>query len=120
MADTNTTQLEKTVTQQVQSAVVTTIAKPEVDANMSAATKIIDAVVNGILPTLLNATNNEPWYQSKVLWGQFVVIIGILLNMLGVTLSASMAVMIPTLGIPLVGAAITIYGRLKAKKPPTP
>ncbi len=106
------------VQQKVSSAVVSTIAKPEVDANMTAASEIVEAVVNNILPTILNATNSEPWYQSRILWGQFVVILGIVLGLFGVTISAGVQTLIVTLGVSLVGAGITIYGRIRAAKKP--
>lgn len=81
---------------------------------------VAKAITEQVLPGLQHATNTEPWYQSRVTWGAIVSIGTGLLGAIGVAtdwLDAETAV---ALGMGLgsvIGGAVTLYGRWKARKP---
>lgn len=79
-----------------------------------------DAVATAVTPAILHATNNEPWYQSRVTWGAIVSIATGVLSALGVAtdwIDPDQAIALG-LGVgSVVGGAITLYGRWKARKP---
>lgn len=81
---------------------------------------VADAIASTVTAPVLHATNNEPWYQSRVTWGAIVSIGTGLLGALGVAtdwLDAETAI---ALGMGLgsvIGGGFTLYGRWKARKP---
>lgn len=81
---------------------------------------VAKAITAEILPGVLHATNNEPWYQSRVTWGA-IVSIGIgLLGTFGVAtdwIDPDQAISLG-LGVgSVIGGLITLYGRWKARQP---
>lgn len=81
---------------------------------------VAKAITAEVLPGVLHATNNEPWYQSRVTWGA-IVSIGIgLLGTFGVAtdwIDPNQAISLG-LGVgSVIGGVITLYGRWKARKP---
>lgn len=110
----------KAIQSQVDTAVKKTIADPSVPAAPEAAPAIIDAVMNKIIPTVLHATNQEPWYQSRVFWSAVLSIIVAICGLFGLTVDADAQSKILSLImaiIPAVSAGIALYSRYFAKKP---
>jgi len=92
---------------------VTTDVTKAVNDNVAAAQKEVDAVIE-------NATNNEPWYQSRVTWGAIFSVLFPLLTMAGVKMDWIDPQTAVNGGLALgaaVGAVVTLYGRWVATKP---
>lgn len=111
MADSPTTLKAKITT-----AVNTAVNDPQVPAEPAAAQAIISQLAL-LIPQILNSTNSEPWYQSRVTWGALLSLVGIILGLLGINFDVTKQTMVAALCVPLAGAAITLYGRWKAKHP---
>lgn len=85
-----------------------------------AAKEVADGVMERIqeLPEIQHATNTEPWYQSRVTLGAIITAIsvatGASLSEADVNAYAQLAVFIVG---PLVGTAVSLYGRWVATKP---
>jgi len=63
--------------------------------------------------------DTKSWYLSKTIWGAILMIIGLVLNQLGYTLTAEDQATLVDVVVALasgVGAILTIYGRIKASK----
>lgn len=79
-----------------------------------------DAVVKEVAAVVVNQTNNEPWWQSRVTWGAIIAAIAGILGIFGYTLPSELQGRILE-GIiaagPLISAAIVLYGRWVAQKP---
>jgi hypothetical protein len=101
---------------QMAEAVTSAVANPTVKAELSAVPAIIDALTP-VIDAILHSTNNEPWYQSRVIWGQIITAGGLAATGFGVTLNASTQELLVALAVPVAGIVVTLYGRLKAKKP---
>lgn len=101
-------------------AVVSAVGNPAVPAQPGAVSPIVDAVTSRIVPEIISATNNEPWYRSRVTLGALLAAIAGVLGLFGYAFPAEaqgkVIDLIIALG-PLIGAAITLYGRWAAKKP---
>lgn len=101
-------------------AVVSAVGNPAVPAQPGAVSPIVDAVTSRIVPEIISATNNEPWYRSRVTLGALLAAIAGVLGLFGYAfpLEAQGKVIdfILALG-PLIGAALTLYGRWAAKRP---
>jgi len=100
-------------------AVISTIANPDVPAKSGAAGPIIDAAFKSVGPEIINATNAEPFYQSRVTIGAIMTLIG-----------GSYSLVLDFMdGVPpgvddltgqltaIVGAGVVLYGRWVATKP---
>lgn len=78
-------------------------------------------VVKAVEPILAHATNNEPWYQSRVTWGAIIAaaspIVGQIVGHQFSDEEQQLAAGIATAIGAAIGGAITLYGRWKAKKP---
>lgn len=81
---------------------------------------VAKAITDKVMPSVLHATNNEPWYQSRVTWGAIGAIALPLLGFAGVTSD----IISPdefVLGGMALGSAVsgflTLWGRWKARKP---
>jgi len=106
-------------TAQVTAAVASTVAKPEVPASIDAVPAIVNAL-GPLIDAIVHSTNNEPWYQSRVVWGSGVAIVGIGLNYFHVDFPASMQGQVTDAimaAIPIAGSLYALYGRLSATKP---
>ncbi len=104
----------------IATAVIDTINKPTVAAQAQAARPIIEAVTDKIVPEIVSATNNEPWYQSRVTWGAIASIALPLLGAFGVSTDVIDADQFAALGLAFGAAAggiLTLYGRWVAKRP---
>jgi hypothetical protein len=100
----------------VSAAVASVVQRPDVAAQMSAVTPIVAAVT----PLVDHAANAEPWYRSRVTIGAIVSIAIPVLGALGVSadvLDADQLTAMLTAAGALVGGALTLYGRWKAKRP---
>lgn len=71
-------------------------------------------------PLLEHATNNEPWYQSRVTWGAIAAIVVPVLGAVGVGTDIISAEELTVWGMAVgsaAGGVLTLYGRWKAKRP---
>lgn len=59
----------------IATAVINAVSDPKVLADVSAAPAIVEAVTKQIAPEIINATNNEPWFRSRVTWGAIASIV---------------------------------------------
>ncbi|KHJ56314.1 hypothetical protein LA66_07105 [Aureimonas altamirensis] len=81
-------------------------------------------VLKELEPTLVNITNNEPIWQSRVLWGALLSAIGATGALIGYPLSEELqsrlleTIMLwVTIGGLVSGPILTAWGRLRARKP---
>lgn len=83
---------------------------------------IAESVLKEIEPVVLNATNMEPWYQSRVTWGAILAGVAGVLGVLGYgdLLPAELQGRIvegAVAAAPLISAGVVIYGRWAARRP---
>ncbi|WP_104839237.1 hypothetical protein [Sinorhizobium fredii] len=108
-------------------AVVSAVGNPAVPAQPGAVSPIAEAVTKKIAPEIIAATNNEPWWQSRVMWGSIVAIAApiaapLLSWVIGETVTisadeqANIAAALAAAGS-AVGGLLAIYGRFRARKP---
>lgn len=90
----------------------------------TAQNEIVDQVAKKVEPIVQHLTNNEPWYQSRVTIGVILAVIGSVLGLWGYSFPAEIqsrvletVVTLAPLIAPLVGGAITLYGRWVATRP---
>lgn len=107
----------------IASAVVAGVKKAAASDDTAATFhSIATDVLNEVAPVIVHATNNEPWYQSRVTWGVIIAAIGTmakpLIGELPIDASQTTDIVnaLATAG-QAVGFALTLYGRWKAKKP---
>lgn len=82
--------------------------------------EIVEAVQEKVAPIVAHATNNEPWWQSRVTLGAILTAVAGVVGIFGYAFPAEVQGKVIDAVIalaPLVGAAITLYGRWVAKKP---
>ena len=111
-----TTAIAKRILEGVIEKKITQPNVPVHDANVG---KVAEAAAEAAAPVLVHATNNEPWYQSRVTLGSgFVVLtsIGTIGGMLTGAVEFDVAVLAANLAT-LLGAGFALYGRYAAKKP---
>lgn len=81
---------------------------------------ITSKVLGEVEPIVAHATNNEPWWQSRVTLGALLAAIAGVLGIFGFSLApedqSKILDLIVAIG-PVVGGAIALYGRWFAKKP---
>lgn len=101
----------------VRVAVSAAVQNPSIDAAPSAVAPIVEAVMRS--PEVKNATNSEPWYQSRVTLGALGAIIGgVYTLILDFTDGSPPSVEVLTAQLGVIGsAALTLYGRWRAKRP---
>ena len=65
----------------------------------------------------------KPWWQSKTIWGALITIIALILSLFGVQIDEQTkqvlineSVALATAVAGIVGAVLSIYGRIKAKQ----
>ncbi len=79
-----------------------------------------DPRLQEVADAVAHATNGEPWYRSRVTWGALVAGGASLAGAFGLTLGQEdrevLAGGLAAAG-GLVGAALTLYGRWKARRP---
>lgn len=95
-------------------------ASQSVGLDAGDAAQITNDVTKEVAAVVVNQTNNEPWYQSRVTWGAILAALAGILGMFGYALPDDLQGKIVE-GIvkagPLIAAALTLYGRWVAKKP---
>jgi uncharacterized membrane protein YoaK (UPF0700 family) len=114
---------DKNLEVKIQTAVTAAVADPTVPAAPAAIPVIVGALTK-LIPEILHATNNEPWYRSQVTWGSIVALVGGILALFGVAFPAEMQGQVvgfilsavPVV-MPIAGALYALYGRWRAKKP---
>ncbi len=113
------TNASATLRDQITGAVERTVKRSDIPANYPAVAPIAEAVIKEVGPDILNATNNEPWFTSRVTLGAVASIVGgaygLLLDCLDGTLPTtdSLTAQVVVIG----GAALTLYGRWAARRP---
>lgn len=78
------------------------------------------AVTKEVAAVVINQTNQEPWYQSRVTWGALGSILLPILGVVGVTTDVITLDEFVALGLAAgttVSGLLTLYGRWVAKKP---
>lgn len=104
----------------IATAVINAVSDPKVLADVSAAPAIVEAVTKQIAPEIISATNNEPWFRSRVTWGAIASIVLPILGAFGVTADIIDADQFAAIGLAagtVAGGLLTLYGRWKARKP---
>lgn len=113
----------------VANVVVATVMSPRNGAPANEAAAIgaqaadiarVNPTVQSIAAQVVNATNNEPWYQSRVTWGALVAGAAGVAGLFGVTIGdGERTVLVEgiTAALSVVGAVTAIYGRWVARKP---
>lgn len=95
-------------------------ADPNVNLSEASADKMKSAVTKEMTSVIVNQTNQEPWYQSRVTWGAIVSIVIPILGAIGVSTDVINSDQLLALGMAagtVIGGIITLYGRWVAKKP---
>jgi len=78
------------------------------------------AAAEAVAPVLVNKTNSEPWYQSRVTWGALVSIGTGVAALFGFTIApqdADLILAVGAAGGTVIGGVLTLWGRWAAKKP---
>jgi hypothetical protein len=100
--------------------IIKALKRDDVPVSNSQATQIAERVAQQVAPVIVNQANQEPWYQSRVILGSIVAILGGVLQLYGYSFSAedqAMVVDVIGQGITFAGTLFALYGRLVAKKP---
>lgn len=112
----------------VQSAVRDAIVKGAVKAANDFGTNttnsdvgvITSKVMSEVAPIVAHATNNEPWWQSRVTLGALMAAVAGVLGIFGYAFPEETQGKVMDLVIalgPIIGAGLALYGRWAAKKP---
>lgn len=113
---------QRAVVEAVTQGVARAAALPSTDTTITDAPAVTNKVLTELGPVLANATNSEPWYQSRVTWGVIIAALATIAKPfigelpIDVAQTADIANALATAGQG-VGFALTLYGRWKAKKP---
>lgn len=107
---------------QIFDRVLDTVSKPSVPVASGAEREVAKAVAKEISPVVVNATNSEPWHQSRIFRGLLVAALGYLGSKLGLVIGESDVTELINIGAALVeagGLAYAWYGRVvgASKKP---
>lgn len=84
------------------------------------ASRVAADVTREVAAVVVNQTNQEPWYQSRVTWGAIIAVGGGLAGIAGYAVDAQDQAQIVNgiVGITTaVGGLLAWYGRWRAKKP---
>ncbi len=116
------THIEKAVVTAVETGVKNAAKLPSTDTTITDAPQVASKVLTELGPVIVNATNAEPWYQSRVTWGVIIAAVATIVKPfigelpLDEQQTADIVAALATAG-QAVGFALTLYGRWKAKKP---
>lgn len=91
--------------------------KPAVPTNTG---ELAARVTQEVAAVVVNQTNAEPWYQSRVTWGAIIAVLAGLAGIMGYTFDAAdQATLVNAIvgAASIVGGLIAWYGRWVAKKP---
>ena len=107
---------------QVFERVLDTVTKPSVPVASGAEREVAKAVAKEIAPVVVNATNSEPWHQSRIFRGLLAAVLGFLFSKLGLIVGdADIASLIDIVAalIEAGGLGYAWYGRVvgSTKKP---
>lgn len=92
--------------------------KPATHQEVQRAPQVAYEAAKELAPVLVNMTNNEPWYQSRMTWGAIAAILGGLSTMASLVAAGDWSMELWFAGLSSVGGGIgTVYGRWVAKKP---
>jgi Na+-transporting NADH:ubiquinone oxidoreductase subunit NqrC len=114
------TTVKDTVKELVTDALQKQAAKSTASLEKRDVPQVASAVVKEVNAVVEHATNNEPWYQSRVTWGAIISIILPIAGTLGVatdTINPDELVALCVAGGTVVGGILTLYGRWAARKP---
>lgn len=117
---TATTPVEKSIEKKVTQGAELVAADPKVKMDQSAVRPVVDEIMGKILPTILHATNNEPWYRSRVFWSSMLSIVATLVGVFGISFPAEVQTQVLVAimaAIPAVSAAIALWSRYVSTKP---
>ncbi|HEV7255740.1 MAG TPA: hypothetical protein VGN97_21900 [Mesorhizobium sp.] len=84
------------------------------------ASRVAAKVAAEVAPIIVNQTNNERWWESRVTWGAILAALAGILGLFGWAMPEEMQGRIVDVIVaagPLVSALIVLYGRWVAKKP---
>ncbi len=119
-----TDRANKAVSAAVVAGLQAAAASPSIALEPHAVSAARDAVLRELEPTLQNITNAEPLWRSRVIWGALLSAIGATSALIGVPIAAELqsrildVIMLWVTLIGLVsGPALTLWGRLRARKP---
>lgn len=92
--------------------------KPATQQEVQRAPQVAYEAAKELAPVLVNMTNNEPWWQSRVTWGAIAAILGGLGTMAGLIAARDWTPNLWLTALGGVGGGVgTLYGRWVAKKP---
>lgn len=113
-----------TVESVVRDAIVKGVSKAAADPHVSTESadigKVTSKVLTEVAPIVAHATNSEPWYKSRVTLGAILAAAAGVLGVFGYAFPSEVQGKIIDLVIslgPVIGGALTLYGRWVAKKP---
>lgn len=107
---------------QVFEKVLDTVSKPSVPVTKSDERVVAQAITKELAPIVVNASNSEPWWQSRVILGALVAIVSSIAGAVGIVIDEDTRQQFITL-VPVVistaGAIYALYGRIvgASKKP---
>lgn len=115
----------KIVANEVKDVVVKSIQDPETDLESSSphltASEIAQQVASAVDAVVAHLSDNEPWYQSRVVWGSIISLGGTIAALFGLNVSQEVQANYTSLAVILapvvVGGATALYGRYFARKP---
>lgn len=107
---------------QIATGILDTVFKralqPATQQEVQRAPQVAYEAAKELAPVLVNMTNQEPWYQSRVTWGAVAAILGGLGTMAGLVAAGDWSPELWFTALSSVGGGIgTLYGRWVAKKP---
>ncbi|SRR5690606_1218958 len=94
-----------------------TLLNPNTPVKDADAPIVARKVEEAIKPVVVNATNSEPWFQSRVLLGSFAANLAAIADLLAMFASGEFDVgrAAPSIAV-ILGTAVAIYGRLRGSK----
>lgn len=94
------------------------VQKVAADPKTDMTQRDVGKVVAELAPVIAHATNNEPWYQSRVTIGSIVTIVASVATALGYTVDVPTWTQLAILVVPpIAGAAYALWGRWVSTKP---
>lgn len=115
-----TDRIKETVRDAIVKGAFEAAKSPDTATQGSDVNVITSKVLTEVAPIVAHATNNEPWYQSRVTLGAILAALAGILSIFGYAFPAEMQGKVIDLVLasaPLIGGALALYGRWVAKKP---
>lgn len=113
--------LAETVFTQVFNHVLDRITAANVSVTSAEASKVAQEVTKGLAPVILNQTNTEPLYKSRIMRGALLVVAGLIGGFLGINFTdgdLEQGIHAITSLAEAVGILYVLYGRLTTKGTP--